>query len=101
MGEEVFQEGIQAKKLAAKVMRQPQPSKEDCAASRVHCEDAFRTMRDCYMMDCREQTRSCNRLRDLLTDVQLGCEDSFKRCRKDRQSPGALWQLLLPGDASR
>ncbi|CAK0858644.1 unnamed protein product [Prorocentrum cordatum] len=68
--------------------RGPLPSEED---ARALCESGFRSMRDAYMTDCREQTKRCNRLRDLMAECQDLCEEAFRRC-----SPPPVEGGLLP-----
>ncbi|OLQ10829.1 hypothetical protein AK812_SmicGene5419 [Symbiodinium microadriaticum] len=34
-----------------------------------------------FLVDCREQTHRCNRLRDLMEECQSACEAAFARCR--------------------
>ncbi|CAK0858645.1 unnamed protein product [Prorocentrum cordatum] len=62
-----------------------------CKDARALCESGFRSMRDAYMTDCREQTKRCNRLRDLMAECQDLCEEAFRRC-----SPPPVEGGLLP-----
>ncbi|CAE7227641.1 unnamed protein product, partial [Symbiodinium sp. CCMP2456] len=48
-----------------------------------------------FLVDCREQTHRCNRLRDLMEECQSACEAAFARCRT-KPPPAAVWQSLGP-----
>mmetsp|Transcript_55404 Transcript_55404/g.171659 ORF Transcript_55404/g.171659 Transcript_55404/m.171659 type:complete len:114 (+) Transcript_55404:108-449(+) len=90
---EVFGQGLEARQRARKMTAgSVQPAEAACNEVRSTCENAFRAMRDAYLADCREQTRRCNRLRDLLGEVQDACEAAGQRCRARPQPP--LWQRL-------
>mmetsp|Transcript_79042 Transcript_79042/g.218782 ORF Transcript_79042/g.218782 Transcript_79042/m.218782 type:complete len:119 (+) Transcript_79042:64-420(+) len=95
---EVFAEGLRARRSARQLLRSAGAAGEalpeaDCREVRARCEGAFRTMRDAYLSDCREQTRRCNRLRDLLEECQTSCEAALQRCRV-QPPPGTLWERL-------
>mmetsp|Transcript_38375 Transcript_38375/g.114643 ORF Transcript_38375/g.114643 Transcript_38375/m.114643 type:complete len:115 (-) Transcript_38375:132-476(-) len=91
---EVFAEGLQARHCARQLVASSlQPTEATCVEARSLCQNAFRTMRDAYLADCREQTRRCNRLRDLLGECQDLCEAAGQRCRA-RPQPAMLWGRL-------
>ncbi|CAE8677181.1 unnamed protein product [Polarella glacialis] len=95
---ELFAEGLQARRGARQLMRleDSEVTPAICSQNKILCEGSFRNMRDCYMMDCRTQTKSCNRLRDLIEECQISCEAAFHRCAP-RNEPSALWKKVLPG----
>eukprot|EP00403_Amphidinium_massartii_P041546 CAMPEP_0178437620 /NCGR_PEP_ID=MMETSP0689_2-20121128/35108_1 /TAXON_ID=160604 /ORGANISM="Amphidinium massartii, Strain CS-259" /LENGTH=103 /DNA_ID=CAMNT_0020059871 /DNA_START=36 /DNA_END=344 /DNA_ORIENTATION=- len=80
---EIFKEGLEARRYNERLLRQSaRPPQEECDTARALCEHSFRTMRDAYLVDCRESSKSCNRLRDLIGEVQIACESATKRCEK-------------------
>eukprot|EP00931_Biecheleriopsis_adriatica_P058537 TRINITY_DN34884_c0_g1_i1.p1 TRINITY_DN34884_c0_g1~~TRINITY_DN34884_c0_g1_i1.p1 ORF type:complete len:124 (+),score=28.88 TRINITY_DN34884_c0_g1_i1:44-415(+) len=88
---EVFEGGLLARKTARKLLKAPNVDQEDCEHTRIMCEGAFRSMRDSYLVDCREQTHRCNRLRDLLEECQQACVAAGARC-KPKPAPASVWQ---------
>ncbi|CAK9009593.1 unnamed protein product [Durusdinium trenchii] len=89
---EIFAEGLRARTDARRLVK-AEASEERCEYTKMLCEGAFRSMRDCYLMDCREQTKRCNRLRDLMDETQIACEAAFAKCRK-KPAPASMWQKI-------
>eukprot|EP00930_Biecheleria_cincta_P053507 TRINITY_DN39026_c0_g1_i1.p2 TRINITY_DN39026_c0_g1~~TRINITY_DN39026_c0_g1_i1.p2 ORF type:complete len:116 (+),score=22.40 TRINITY_DN39026_c0_g1_i1:36-383(+) len=90
---EVFEEGLQARRRARQLVRAADIEHEECDRVRIMCEGSFRNMRDSYLMDCREQTHRCNRLRDLIEECQEACKAAGHRCTKTPK-PAALWHKV-------
>eukprot|EP00435_Cladocopium_sp_Y103_P034269 s643_g8.t2 len=102
---EVFAEGLQARKAARRLVKAEETDEERCKHTKMLCEGAFRSMRDCYLADCREQTQRCNRLRDLMDECQrlgeqsmvgrlLKCEGNGSWCESG--SPGLPCGQCVP-----
>ncbi|CAE7250461.1 unnamed protein product [Symbiodinium sp. CCMP2592] len=90
---EVFEEGLKARRSARRLLKAKEIDAESCQATRVMCEGAFKSMRNSFLVDCREQTHRCNRLRDLMEECQSACEAAFARCRT-KPPPAAVWQKV-------
>ncbi|CAE7299841.1 unnamed protein product, partial [Symbiodinium pilosum] len=90
---EVFEEGLKARRSARKLLKAKEVDVESCQVTRVMCEGAFKSMRNSFLVDCREQTHRCNRLRDLMDECQTACEAAFARCRT-KPPPAAVWQKV-------
>mmetsp|Transcript_421 Transcript_421/g.600 ORF Transcript_421/g.600 Transcript_421/m.600 type:complete len:108 (-) Transcript_421:257-580(-) len=93
---EVFADGLEARKVATPVAKKKKPEELECSQAAASCEKAFRSMRDAYVLDCREQaifSHRCSRLSDLINEVQDVCEVSYKRC-KGHATEGTFWQMV-------